>query len=86
MTSAGLLVTASIAPLLAEPMAGAEQVSQRLAGAELEVLEVRSLWFRVRGRDAVDGGARARLSGRWRGGGANRSRRLSVRPVSLRLA
>jgi cell wall-associated NlpC family hydrolase len=55
MTSAGLLVTASIAPLLAEPIAGAEQVSQRLAGAELEVLEVRSLWFRVRGRDGYEG-------------------------------
>lgn len=55
MTSAGLLVTASIAPLLAEPQAGAEQVSQRLAGAELEVLEVRSLWFRVRGRDGYEG-------------------------------
>lgn len=55
MTSAGLLVTAAIAPLLAEPQAGAEQVSQRLAGAELEVLEVRAHWFRVRGRDGYEG-------------------------------
>jgi hypothetical protein len=55
MTSAGLLVTAPIAPLLAEPVAGAEQVSQRLAGTELEVLEVRSLWFRVRGADRYEG-------------------------------
>ena len=55
MTSAGLLVTSAIAPLLAEPRADAEQVSQRLAGTELEVLEVRSLWFRVRGRDDYEG-------------------------------
>jgi cell wall-associated NlpC family hydrolase len=55
MTSAGLLVTAAIAPLLAEPQAGAEQVSQRLAGTELEVLEVRSHWFRVRGPDGYEG-------------------------------
>ncbi|HSJ64084.1 MAG TPA: SH3 domain-containing C40 family peptidase [Gemmatimonadaceae bacterium] len=55
MTSAGLLVTASIAPLLAAPVAGAEQVSQRLAGAELEVMEVRSMWFRVRGLDGYVG-------------------------------
>jgi cell wall-associated NlpC family hydrolase len=55
MTSAGLLVVASIAPLLAEPRADAEQTSQRLAGHELEVLEVRTPWFRVRGRDGYEG-------------------------------
>lgn len=55
MTGAGLLVTSSIAPLLAEARAGAEQVSQRLAGAELTVLEVRTPWFRVRGADGYEG-------------------------------
>lgn len=55
MTGGALLVTASIAPLLAEPRAGAEQLSQRLAGAELSVLEVRTPWFRVRGADGYDG-------------------------------
>jgi cell wall-associated NlpC family hydrolase len=53
--SAGLLVTAAIAPLLAEPRADAEQTSQRLAGHELEVLEVRTPWFRVRGKDNYEG-------------------------------
>jgi cell wall-associated NlpC family hydrolase len=55
MRSAGLLVIASIAPLLAEPRADAEQTSQRLAGHELEVLEVRTPWFRVRGQDGYEG-------------------------------
>jgi cell wall-associated NlpC family hydrolase len=55
MTSAGLIVTSPIAPLLAEPRAGAEQVSQRLAGAALEVLEVNTPWFRVRGADDYEG-------------------------------
>jgi len=54
-SSAGLLVISSIAPLLAEPRAGAEQTSQRLAGHELEVLEVRTPWFRVRGHDGYEG-------------------------------
>lgn len=54
-TSAGLLVVASVAPLLAEPRADAEQISQRLAGHELEVLEVRTPWFRVRGVDRYEG-------------------------------
>jgi hypothetical protein len=55
MTDGTLLVEAAIAPLLAEPRAGAEQVSQRLAGHELDVLEVRSPWFRARGADAYEG-------------------------------
>jgi cell wall-associated NlpC family hydrolase len=55
MTGTKLLVTAAIAPMLAEPRANAEQVSQRLAGHELEILEVRTPWFRTRGCDGYEG-------------------------------
>ncbi|MDQ3697058.1 MAG: C40 family peptidase [Gemmatimonadota bacterium] len=55
MSEAILIVSASIAPLQAEPRAGSEQVSQRLAGHRLEPLEVRSPWLRVRGSDGYEG-------------------------------
>ena len=55
MASSGLLVTAAIAPLLSQPNAGSEQVSQRLAGHELAILEVRTPWFRIRGADGYEG-------------------------------
>src|ERR687886_2396454 len=53
--SGTLVVSAAIAPLHAEPRASSEQVSQRLSGHRLDVLEVRSPWFRVRGADGYAG-------------------------------
>ena len=50
-----LVVSAAIAPLHAEPRAGSEQVSQRLSGHQLDVLEVRSPWLQVRGADGYTG-------------------------------
>jgi gamma-D-glutamyl-L-lysine dipeptidyl-peptidase len=50
-----MIVTAAIAPLQSEPAAGSQQVSQRLAGHCLTVLEERDPWMRVRGRDDYEG-------------------------------
>jgi cell wall-associated NlpC family hydrolase len=50
-----LLVSAAIAPLQAEPAASSEQVSQRLAGHRLTVLEEKEPWIRVRGQDEYEG-------------------------------
>ena len=50
-----VLVTSAIAPLQAQPAAGSEQVSQRLAGHRLTVLEEREPWMRVRGSDDYEG-------------------------------
>ena len=50
-----LIVSAAIAPLQAQPAAGSEQVSQRLAGHRLTVLEEREPWMRVRGSDEYEG-------------------------------
>jgi cell wall-associated NlpC family hydrolase len=50
-----LLVSAAIAPLQAEPAASSEQVSQRLAGHSLTVLEEKDPWIRVRGQDEYEG-------------------------------
>jgi hypothetical protein len=50
-----LLVRAAVAPLLSEPRASAEQVSQRVSGHIVELLEDRSPWLRVRGADAYEG-------------------------------
>jgi hypothetical protein len=49
------LVRAAVAPLLGEPRAGAEQVSQRVSGHLVELLEERSPWLRVRGGDQYEG-------------------------------
>jgi gamma-D-glutamyl-L-lysine dipeptidyl-peptidase len=49
------VVTAAIAPLQAQPAAGSEQVSQRLAGHSLTILEEKDPWLRVRGQDAYEG-------------------------------
>src|SRR5688572_10999448 len=48
-------VSAALAPLQAQPAAGSEQVSQRLAGHRLTVLEEREPWLRVRGHDEYEG-------------------------------
>jgi gamma-D-glutamyl-L-lysine dipeptidyl-peptidase len=50
-----LLVSAAIAPLQAQPAASSEQVSQRLAGHRLTVIEEKEPWIRVRGQDAYEG-------------------------------
>jgi gamma-D-glutamyl-L-lysine dipeptidyl-peptidase len=50
-----IIVSAAIAPLQAQPAAGSEQVSQRLAGHRLTVLEEREPWMRVRGSDGYEG-------------------------------
>jgi gamma-D-glutamyl-L-lysine dipeptidyl-peptidase len=50
-----VLVTAAIAPLQAQPAASSTQVSQRLAGHRLTVLEEKDAWLRVRGNDAYEG-------------------------------
>jgi hypothetical protein len=50
-----VIVSAAIAPLQAQPSAGSEQVSQRLAGHRLTVLEERDPWMRVRGADEYEG-------------------------------
>jgi gamma-D-glutamyl-L-lysine dipeptidyl-peptidase len=50
-----VLVTAAIAPLQAQPAASSTQVSQRLAGQRLTILEEKDPWLRVRGNDAYEG-------------------------------
>ena len=50
-----VIVSAAIAPLQAQPSAGSEQVSQRLAGHRLTVVEEREPWMRVRGADDYEG-------------------------------
>jgi hypothetical protein len=55
MRDAMLMVTAAVAPMQAEPRAGAEQLSQRPHGHRLEPLELRSPWFRVRSADGYEG-------------------------------
>ncbi|MDE3173250.1 MAG: C40 family peptidase [Gemmatimonadota bacterium] len=49
------LVRAAIAPLHAQPRASSPQVSQRLAGHELEVLAGDGPWSLVRGADGYEG-------------------------------
>ncbi len=79
------VVRAAIAPLLAEPRASSPQVSQRLAGHEVELLEPRGDWWRVRGADAYEGWvhggyvARAPGSRAWHSGA---SRRVSLECVT----
>ena len=55
MSEQTLIITAAIAPLLAEARAASEQVSQRLCGHTVEMLELRSPWHRVRGTDGYEG-------------------------------
>jgi gamma-D-glutamyl-L-lysine dipeptidyl-peptidase len=50
-----LIVSAAIAPLQAQAAASSEQVSQRLAGHRLTVLEEKEPWLRVRGHDEYEG-------------------------------
>jgi hypothetical protein len=48
-------VRAAFAPLLAEPRVSSEQISQRLQGSRVTVLESRGDWRRVRGEDGYEG-------------------------------
>ncbi|MDQ6886463.1 MAG: C40 family peptidase [Gemmatimonadota bacterium] len=50
-----LRVTVAIAPMQAEPRAGSEQISQRLAGQCVELLRASEPWLRVRGGDGYEG-------------------------------
>jgi len=49
------VVTASIAPMHQEPRIASQQISQRLAGARVEVFEELGDWLRVRGEDGYEG-------------------------------
>lgn len=48
-------VRAPIAPMYAEPKVTSAQLSQRLAGHDVELLEMQEDWFLVRGVDAYEG-------------------------------
>jgi gamma-D-glutamyl-L-lysine dipeptidyl-peptidase len=49
------LVRAPVAPMYAEPDVASAQLSQRVAGHELELLEARDDWFLARGTDEYEG-------------------------------
>ena len=49
------VVRASIAPMHAESRVSSPQISQRLAGHAVEVLEIAGDWLRVRGDDGYEG-------------------------------
>ena len=49
------LVRAPVAPLNAEPRISSPQISQRLCGHHLEILEAREDWLQVRGEDGYEG-------------------------------
>jgi gamma-D-glutamyl-L-lysine dipeptidyl-peptidase len=54
--SAGLcIVRAPVAPMHGEPRVSSAQISQRLAGHPLRVLEEQGDWYRVRGFDGYEG-------------------------------
>lgn len=53
--SATVVVRASIAPMHAEARVSSVQISQRLAGHSVSVLETQGDWLRVRGEDAYEG-------------------------------
>jgi cell wall-associated NlpC family hydrolase len=48
-------VCTPVAPLFAEPKVASAQISQYLAGRELEILEQRDDWYRVQGPDEYEG-------------------------------
>jgi gamma-D-glutamyl-L-lysine dipeptidyl-peptidase len=51
----GRIVRSKIAPLLADARISSEQISQRVRGHAVTVLEVRGDWVRVRGDDEYEG-------------------------------
>jgi cell wall-associated NlpC family hydrolase len=54
-TVAGAVITAAVAPMLAEPHVSSGQVSQQLAGHTVSIVEDRGDWLLVRGRDEYEG-------------------------------
>ena len=54
-TVAGAVITASVAPMLAEPHVSSGQVSQQLAGHFVAIVEDRGDWLLVRGSDDYEG-------------------------------
>jgi len=53
--STDMLVRSSVAPMHAEARVSSVQISQRLAGHAVAVLETQRDWLRVRGEDAYEG-------------------------------
>jgi gamma-D-glutamyl-L-lysine dipeptidyl-peptidase len=48
-------VAAAIAPMHEEPRVASQQVSQQLAGHDVDVMDVEGDWFRARGADGYEG-------------------------------
>jgi len=67
------VVRAAVAPLLADPRASGVQLSQRLAGHVVDVLETRNDWHRVRGADGYEGWVHTGYLSRVPGGSTRRS-------------
>src|SRR4051812_343146 len=53
--SGTVVVRASIAPMHAEARVSSVQISQRLAGHAVDLLDTEGDWLRVRGEDGYDG-------------------------------
>jgi hypothetical protein len=49
------IVRSPVAPLYKEPLVRSPQISQRVCGQEVEVLEMKDDWYRVRGSDRYEG-------------------------------
>ena len=49
------IVRTAVAPMYAEPHVTSIQISQRLCGHDLDLLELQDDWFRVRGMDGYEG-------------------------------
>lgn len=75
------VVRTAIAPMLAEPRAAAVQVSQRLAGHVVDVVDAQDEWLRVRGSDGYEGWTHSGYLTRVPGADARQSR--GSRRISL---
>ena len=81
-TDVAAIVTAALAPLLAEPQLSAARASEALHGEVLEVLDRREAWLRVRARDGyiawLHGGYVATGTADWAADWAERATARSV--------
>jgi hypothetical protein len=81
-TDAAAIVTAALAPLLAEPQLAAPRASEALHGEILEVLDRQDSWLRVRARDGyvawTHGGYLATGSAEWAADWGERATARSV--------
>lgn len=89
------VVVSAVAPLHAEPRIASPQISQRLAGERVEVIDWESDWLLVRGRDGYEGwmhsgylqpshtGPERRMGGRVSLGSVVRGSDGIVRPLPL---